>query len=246
MSKRKTAAKRKSTRKSTSAKKSKSAKKRPAKPLSPAQKAWRVTWALRGQLKSEQMSYLRVGGMLVKVRDGKMYADLGHPTIEDYADKQLKLGKASLYRYLQIYDWVSKSHPQWLNPKRGQFIPDLSDCFNLMWIEGELEKPDLDPKKRAALEQLKAKGEAGKLRDSEVRAFRKQEKTGKDPLESFLSKLRLLRKRGAELASMPPEVINHLDAAIDTLKNHNVVKLAGFDMSDQSIKTAWRRQNAWA
>jgi hypothetical protein len=195
-----------------------------------------------GQLKRAQQMFLQIGGMLIKVRDEKMFVDLKHPDIEDYAERRLNLGRTSLYLYLRIYDWVSKSHPQWLNPKAGMFIPQLSDCSDLMWIDGELEKPDLDPAKRTALEKLQAKGEAGTLRRSEVNAFRKQEKTGKDPLQSFMSKLRLLRKRGAELATMPPEVITHLDAAIDTLKNHNIVKLAGFRIPDQSQNSAGRRQ----
>jgi hypothetical protein len=51
-----------------------------------------------------------------------------------------------------------------------------------------------------------------------------------DGLKSFLSKLRLLRNRGSARASMPPEVISHLDAAIEILENAHTLQMAGMDL----------------
>ena len=34
----------------------------------------------------------------------------------DYAEKRLGLSERSMYRYLQIYDWVRECHKQWLEP----------------------------------------------------------------------------------------------------------------------------------
>ena len=38
-------------------------------------------------------------------------------------------------------------------------------------------------------------------------------------MKSFLSKVRLLRKRGSALKDMPAEAITHLDAAIEIIHN---------------------------
>ena len=76
--------------------------------------------------------------------------------MESYAEERLRLGRASLYRYLGP-DWVLQSHKEWLEPHRKGFIPDLSDATNLMWIEHELTRKDLTAQSRAELEALRTK-----------------------------------------------------------------------------------------
>ena len=61
----------------------------------------------------------------------------------------------------------------------------------------------------------------GRLRDGELERWRRTGKKDDTGLKSFLSKLRLLRTRGSQLASMPAEVIAHLDTAIGLLKNNS-------------------------
>lgn len=91
------------------------------------------------------ISYLNVGMLLTQVRDGKLYAALGHPDLESYARERLKLGRSSLYNYIRVFDWVAKAHPEWINPKPGTFIPDLGDASSLMGIEQELGRKNLSP-----------------------------------------------------------------------------------------------------
>lgn len=196
-------------------------------PRAVVQEALQVTWLLKGNLKNAQLAYLRVGALLVRVRDEKLYAALGHADIESYAEQRLHLGRASLYRYIQVHDWIAQCHPEWLKPKPKGFIPDLSDAANLIWIEGELAKSGLDPKRKAALEELRKKALDGRLGQGELNAFRRQGQKGKSGLKSFLSKLRLLRRRGSELDDMPSEVLTALDSAIELLKNDHALTLAG-------------------
>jgi len=68
------------------------------KPKTAVQEALEITWVLKGHLKNAQISYLRAGAMLAKVRDKKLYSALQHPDIESYAETRLNLGRASLYR----------------------------------------------------------------------------------------------------------------------------------------------------
>ena len=189
-----------------------------ANPNPIVQEALEVTWTLKGHLKSARIAYIRVGALLARVRDKMLYAALHHPDMESYAQERLRLGRASLYRYLQVYDWIARSHKEWLAPKPQGFIPDLADATDLIWIEEELAKSDLDPKRKAALEDLQKKGLEGRLRDGEVAAFRRQGRD-EDSLKAFLSRLRALRLRGARLADMPPDAISDLDAAIASIKN---------------------------
>jgi hypothetical protein len=122
---------------------------KPAKAKTAAQQALEVAWVLKGHLKNAQIAYLRVGKLLVQVRDAKLYAALGHPDVESYAEERLHLGRTSPFKYLRVYDWVSEKHPEWLEPKPKGFIPDLSDVADLVWIETELEKKRLDKDTRA-------------------------------------------------------------------------------------------------
>ena len=204
------------------------AKKTKAAPKTAVQEALQVTFILKGQLKILQMAYLRVGELLVRVRDEKLYAELKHPDMESYAQKRLKLGRSSLYHYIQVYDWVRESHKEWLDPKPGVFIPDLNDAEDLRWIENELKRTDLQPEMRAQLEALQKKGVEGGLGHGELDRFRHHAQSGAAAMKSFFSKLRLLRTRGSALASMPADVIACLDAAIAILqKNTHTPQVGG-------------------
>jgi hypothetical protein len=192
---------------------------KPDTPPTPVQEALQITWLLKGKLKSAQIAYLRIGELLVQVRDRKLYAALKHADLEEYAFERLQLGRASLFRYLQAYDWVSKSYPEWLEPKPKGYIPDLSDVADLIWIEKELTRTDLAASTRAALATLQQKALEGKLKQSDLDAFRRKPVVNKEVIKTCLSKLRTVRRRFAELKSVPPEVITHLDAAISILNN---------------------------
>jgi len=209
----------------------------PAKPKTAVQEALEITWVLKGHLKNAQISYLRAGAMLAKVRDKKLYSALGHPDIESYAENRLRLGRASLYRYLQVYDWVSANHKEWLEPKPKGFIPDLSDAADIIWMEKELERKDLPGKTRSELQALQKKGLEGNLLKSEMASYRRKGNTTTDGLKACLKKLRTIRSRGKELASMPPEVISHLDAAIEILENAGKLEVAGLHLLDSSGNT---------
>jgi len=195
-----------------------SVKKEP-KPKTPAQEALEVTWLLKGNLKNAQIAYIRIGILLARVRDEKLYTALKHPDMESYAEERLQLGRSSLYKYLQVHDWMVEFHPKWLEPKPEGFIPDLADAGDLIWIEKELAKGDLKPETRTALEGLQKKAMEGRLREGDLKPHLQRQNTAVAGLKAYLSKLRLLRKRAAGLASMPPEVISCLDRAIEILKN---------------------------
>ena len=182
------------------------------------QEALEVTWTLKGHLKSAQISYLRVGGLLARVREKKLWAALHHPDIESYAAARLGLQRRSLYRYLQVYDWTLASHPEWLQPKPKGFIPDLADATALMWIEKRLARKDLDARTRAALEELQKKALAGQLTKREFDDFRGHGGGGDFDLRGFLLRLKRLREMGAEIEGMKDEVIRDLDLAIAVLE----------------------------
>ncbi len=184
------------------------------------QNALQTTWLLKGHLKNAQIAYIRVGVGLAKVRDEKLYEVLKHPDIEDYAAKRLNLGRASLYRYLQVHDWIAQYHKEWLLPKPQGFIPDLADVADLIWIEKELAKKSLKNEKKATLETLREKALSGELRKGDLGRVRKSgRQTADDSLRAFLSKLRALRRNAAQIKSMPPKVVSDMDSAIETLEN---------------------------
>ncbi len=209
-----------------------------SKPKTSTQAALEVTWLLKGNLKNAQISYIRIGILLARVRDENLYAALKHPDMESYAEERLQLGRSSLYKYLQVHDWMVEFHPRWLEPKPEGFIPDLADAGDLIWIEKELAKGDLKPATRTALEGLQKKAMAGRLREGDLKPHLQPKNTAAVGLKSYLSKLRLLRKRGAELASMPPDVIVYLDKAIEILKNDAVTSSSGLASSGSKTKVA--------
>ena len=73
----------------------------------------------------------------------------------------------------------------------------------------------------------------GQLREGDLSRYRRHgRQPGDESLKSFLSKLRFLRMRGAQLKSMPPEVISDLDAAIEILKNAMTLHRAKVTLKD--------------
>jgi hypothetical protein len=183
------------------------------------QEALQVTWVLKGKLKSAQIAYLKIGSLLAQVRDNNLFSALKHPNIEDYGQERLNLGRASLYRYLQVYDWVSESHSEWLQPKPEGFIPYFSDATDLMWIERTLAGNKLTEKARSELEILRTRALEGKLKDGELDEWRKKGGRVSNGLKSFLSKVRLLRRRSPEIEDMPAEGIRLMDELIEVLDN---------------------------
>lgn len=196
-------------------------------PREVVQEALQTTFILKGTLKRAQLMYLRIGELLVKVRDRKLYEALKHPDMGSYAVARLGLSRTSLYNYLRVYEWVKRSHPEWLKPKAGVFVPDLSDIGDLIWIESELARPNVPAARRAALQKLRQQGLAGKLLQSDMRQIRRRQNSGTDGLQGFASSLRTLRRRAAQLATMPPEALAHLDAAIQIILNDHAIQKAG-------------------
>ena len=190
----------------------------PAEPGS-AQEGLEYAWLLNGYIKTLQLSYLRIGRLLTEVKAKNLYKELNHPSMEDFAQKRLHLGKTSLFKYLHVYDWVLQFHSEWLQPKPKGFIPDLSDVDDLIWIENELQRTNLTDAVRTALQALEKKGLAGDLRQSDLAPFRRRKGDAADTLKSFTAKLRNLRKRGGELKGIPPDALARLDEAIDILNN---------------------------
>ena len=192
-----------------------------AEPGSP-EEGNQYTFILKGGIKRQQLTYLRLGRLLAYVRDMKLFSALKFKTMADYAQTRLGLSAPSLSKYLTAYDWVLKKHPEWLQPKPKGFIPDLSDINDLRWIENELDRKNLSPADRAALEALKVKGLAGNLRKRDLDPFRHQKHDDKGGLKAFLAKLLSLRRYGAQLATLPPKIVANLDDSIEILKSLNV------------------------
>ena len=171
-----------------------------ARKVSPAQRANQMTFLLKGYLKNVQLSYIRAAAMLARIRDEKLYRALKHEGMESYAQERLGLRRASLYRYLQIYDWIRKSHPAWLAKHPKGFIPELTDAYGLMWIEERLEDEHLGPETRKELEALRRKALSGKLTQRELDEFRNHGQTRHDSLTAVNASLRAIRRR---LAALP-------------------------------------------
>jgi hypothetical protein len=190
------------------------------KEKSPLQKA--VTEAgfiigqLKAHLKNTQITFLKIGALLVDVRDRKRYEVLHHKDIEEFAWVRLRMKRSKLYSYMQCYEWVKANHPEWLaSPVKGA-IPDLTDIGDLILIEKELANKDLDPGKKKGLEKLQEKALAGDLAAGELAAFRQRTRRSSDESgKAYLSALRALRRRGAQIPNVvPTKVLDHLDAAI--------------------------------
>jgi len=190
-----------------------------AKPQSAAQRANRITYFLKGDLKRIQVAYIRAGAKLAQIRDEKLYRALKHDTLEDYAQRRLGLGRSALYRYLQIHDWVRRDHPGWLARHPKGFIPELTDAYGLMWIEQQLRDEHLGPQTRKELEALRKKALEGKLTKKDVEDFKHRGGTRRDSLAAVASSLRAIRRRAAALADFPPHLLRQLDALLDGLRS---------------------------
>lgn len=205
------------------------------KGLTLCQIATRLTWKLKGDLKNLQKSYLRAAGQLARVRDERLWAEMKnprHPDIEDYALKRLGLKRASLYRYLAAWDWVSKSHPEWLAPGFKGTIPDMADILDLIWIDKELKRSNLSEKKSTALTNLQKKAEAGQLKKGELGKLRKQvNRNAEESVKSILSDLRSLRRRADQAHTLSDKVLSAFDALIDLVESEIPPSVAGFDRS---------------
>lgn len=177
-----------------------------------------ITGQIKGSLKRSQMEYLKIGALLFQMRDKKLFTALHHPDIEDYAEKRLRMKKSSLYRYLAVYEWVAEFHKEWLQPSPRSFIPELDDVADLMWIERKLQEKNLEKKARAELEAMRIEALEGRLRESELDEWQKRGGREGNPLKTFLKKLRLMRKRGAELRDMPQVAITRLDELIEIIR----------------------------
>lgn len=179
-----------------------------------------ITGYLKGALQAARIAHIFVGRLLARVRDNKLYAEMGHPDLETYCRQRLQLGKTSLYNYLRVFDWVAKNHPEWLEPGPTTFIPDLADLVDLIWVEKELEKPELGKTARTSLETLKGKALSGSLKQKDLPAFRQHTRNTKDDgRKNILSRLQALRTDCAKMAGIPHEVVSNLDEAIALLKN---------------------------
>jgi hypothetical protein len=165
---------------------------------------------------------------IARARDEKIYAVLKNPTLEDYAEKRLDLSERSMYRYLQIYDWVLECHKQWLEPGNKERVPDLAEIPDLIWLEKQLKRTDLDAETRKKMEDAYQRGLDGKLAPKEIGDLRKNQQKGQESLKSALSMLRRDRKRCAQLVGMPGEVTAHLDEAIEDLSNAMHLERAAF------------------
>lgn len=188
-------------------------------PKAVVQEALQLAFVLKGHIKRAQKYYLVIGRELAKMREEKYYEVLHHPTLADFAKEHLGLSQASMYRYLQMYDWASQKHPEWLKDGWKGTIPDLGDVPELICIEKKLERKDLKPEDRKALATIQKEALAGKLDPKNLQAYRRGNRVAKSPFKSYLSALRRDRKRGAAMAKMPAEVISNLDEAIAALQN---------------------------
>jgi len=188
-----------------------------ARPVTPAQRAAQITFVLKGHLKNVQISYIRAAALLAKVRDEKLYRALKHDSMESYATERLGLQRTSLYRYLQIHDWLRRSHREWLAAHPKGFIPELSDAHSLMWIERQLEHGDLEPKTRTELEALRKKALAGNLSKREIDEFRARGKKRHDTLRALAASLVAFRRRAAAFETLPPGLLADLDSALGRL-----------------------------
>jgi hypothetical protein len=200
------------------------------KPLSPAQIAARLTWQLKGDLKNAQIAFLRVGIKLARIRDEKLYAALEHADMIHYAAKELRLSEKTLYRYLQVHDWVLKNHPEWLKPRPKGTIPDLSDLVDLIRIEKDLANKRLSSDKRDALVALQKKAEKGELLKGELEKVRQANRRNtQGAVDSIVRTLRATRRRMLKVRNIEPAWITQIDTLIGMMVNQKPLDVAGLE-----------------
>jgi hypothetical protein len=181
--------------------------------------ALEFTWALKGHIRAPAKQYLRVAQEIARARDEKIYEVLKNPTMKDYTEKRLGLSERSMYRYLQIYDWVRERYPQWLERGNKERIPDLAEVPDLIRLEKHLDRRDLDPETRAKLEDVYKRALSGRLAPAEVRDLRRHQHRERESLRAALSMLRRNRMRCGQLTGTPGEVARRLDDAIKDFVN---------------------------
>jgi hypothetical protein len=197
-----------------------------AKPMTPAQ-AGRITGQLLGHLKNVQVAFLRFAKLLVRVRDEKIYEVLKHEDIFSYAAEHLDLSQTSVYRYLQVHDWVKANHPKWLEKRPKGRIPDLVDILDLMQIEKSLKDPRLSDEKRKTLTALRKKALKGKLRTGELADVRKGRRAKPSSASRMLKFLFAARKEGKKDKATPADAMELLEKLIGMLENYSVQHVAG-------------------
>lgn len=208
------------------------AKSKTEKKWSPAQlavqEAGKITGDIVCSLQRVRKEFLKVGQLLTDVRDRKIHETLHHD-MESYAAEHLDLSPASMYRYMKVYAWVREKHPEWLVP--GARIPDMSAIAGLIWVDQQLEKKDLAPSRKDALEAVKEKAKDGKLPRKELRAFMRRSNSSDKAQRKYLAKLRALRREGTK-REIDPKVLAFLDQAISTMENDLVAETAGLGVID--------------
>jgi hypothetical protein len=203
-----------------------------ARALSPAQVANQITWQLKGDLKNIQLAYIRVASRLARIRDEELWKALGHPSLEDYAQKRLGQQRATLYHYLQVHDWLKRDHPAWLAPKPKGFIPSLTGASALMWIEDRLHEGRVSDEARKELESMRRQALRGTLTQAEFRALRASIRGTVEPLRAMLDRMKSLRGDAEREPRFPEAARAALDEAVRALEqvletNRQVAKLIG-------------------
>ncbi len=227
------------TKKTLKAAKSAGARKVPGqrRAWSPAQRAvqaaGKITGDLINHLQKIRKTFLLIGQLLTEVRDRKHYETLHHPDLADYALVRLGLGKAAMYRYMQVYEWARVNHPEWLDPEQKVRIPELTQVLGLMWTDQELAKKELEPERKASLEALKEKALAGKLPAKELRSaqLRTNKLKPSKGTARILASLRAMRRRG-ERDGVSAGLLTALDNAIRVAVNDISVETAGVHYLD--------------
>lgn len=205
---------------------------------SPAQEAVHEAGMITGQLvaklKNATTAFLDIGALLVQVRDRKLYEPLHDADLEAYAARHLDLGRSSLYGYIRVYEWVKRKHPEWLvRPLKGR-VPNLTAISDLIWIDEELAKKDLKPEKKSTLVALEEKALDGKLSRSELQAMRKRSRGAKEGVQVAIRYLQLARRQVTKSANPLPLALEHIDAAVNALKNQLVLVTAGLRLDEET------------
>jgi hypothetical protein len=196
------------------------------------QKAGTITGDLVCCLQRVRKTFLRIGQLLVEVRDQKHYAALNHKDLESYAAEHLEMSRPTLYRYIKVYEWVLANHKEWL--EKGAKIPEMSKVGRLVWIDQELAKKDLKPDRKATLEALQEKAKAGDLSETEIRAVQRRTNKPKKPTARVLASLRATRKRAVR-DGVSARLIEAIDQAIRVAENDLVVETADLHLLDERL-----------
>ena len=187
----------------------------PKRKPSPAQIAHQVTWRLEGDIKRNRLSSLSISVQLARVRDEKLWSLLDFDSIEKWAFERLGMSRSTLYRYLQMHDWVKQRHPKWLAPKVRGFIPDLSDVAILRAIETQLDRA-LTPERRKVFQALYAKALEGKLTPEEYK-HALGGRPPNPPIRAFFTSLRAMHARAKRIAGLPSDIERDLAAIVTRL-----------------------------